>query len=428
MKLKFIPLILLNTITWYSLISSFPLKGLSQTQVPTITVWQDSVEGQQVKIPDLSRITFATLPRITTSGELPGTNRRWVAGQTPDQFLRLSDISEALGAEGFTLGEIAAFVSLDLENIALSSFPLAGQQTLQQLARSVPYLADYSWVDVAPLADLFQRIGLPLSGALDFDNSQMARRLSQLLNIEVSSEAIASLSETLGGQSLVEISVGELLDLLPQLRDVSLEAIADLNRFSIDSIPNLDATQLSTLSGWQEQEIASIPGLSQVPLMQFPNPLAGLTGTQLLNVMRLDFIYGPAETNRTRTISGSDVEGFNVDCNTNCAHLELDDLENIGRPARSPSEGWQWISGKYQQVEGGHGCLKFVNGGKEPTGRLPYGKAFKVVVMEPDETTDTVDFAMYLRFCNHCGCTPYFIGPIPFMTHRVNDWIYVGKL
>jgi hypothetical protein len=76
-------------------------------------------------------------------------------------------------------------------------------------------------------------------------------------------------------------------------------------------------------------------------------------------------------------VSGSDVAGFSVPCQgEKCPYIELDDLENSGRNIRGKFEGRSWISGKYQQVEGGWGCLKPVNGAKEPTGRLPLWKCF----------------------------------------------------
>jgi hypothetical protein len=127
-------------------------------------------------------------------------------------------------------------------------------------------------------------------------------------------------------------------------------------------------------------------------------------------------------------VSGSDVAGFSVPCQgEKCPYIELDDLENSGRNIRGKFEGRSWISGKYQQVEGGWGCLKPVNGAKEPTGRLPYGSAFKVVVMEPNEKTDTVDTALFFRFKNACGATPYFIGPVPFLSYKVNSPIFLGN-
>jgi hypothetical protein len=398
---------LMPTMRAWSLVSSLPTRML-----------RDPDRGIEVKVVDLSKVNFGSLPRIRTSGELDGIGREWFAGQTPAEFLQLSDISDGLGAEQFTLNEIEAIASLNLSNVALSSFPLAGQQKLEQLVDAVPYLGDYQVADVEVLASLFE-----LSQS-EWDIPDVSR--ARLLGV-------------LGDRSLSEISVSELLNRVPGLGDVVLEEVADLSRFAIDSIPNLDATQLSKLSGWRQEAIASIPGLSQVPLTDFPKSLEGLGDLNsrtvgnvsnivgLANVVsRIDFVYGAAESRRDRTISGSDVEGFAVPCYRDCAYLELDDIENFGSGIRGITEGQQWISGKYQEVSGGKGCLKFVNGGKEPTGRLPFGSSFKVVVMSPDETTDTVNFAIYFRFCSKCGCTPYFIGPVPFGSNRVNDLIFIG--
>jgi len=407
---KLVKLVSSLVVSFSVLMPSYRTWSLS-TSLPT-RLLRDAENGVEVNIIDLSQISFSTLPRIQTSGRLDAIDREWFAGQTPAEFLQLMDISDGLAAEQFTLGEIAAIAGLDLSNVALSSFPLVGQQKLEQLVEAVPYLGDYPVADVAPLANLFQ--------------------LSQL-EWDIPDLSIYELSVAIGDRSLSEISVRELLDLIPELGNVPLSNIADFDIFAIDSIPNLDATQLSNFEGWENEAIASIPGLQQVPITDFPKSLEGFNYQTLGNVIglinavkRLDFVYGPAETRRDRTISGSDVEGFAVPCHGNCAYLELDDIENAGNVIRGIGEGQQWISGKYQKVAGGKGCLQFINGGKEPTGRLPFGNSFKVVVMSPDETTDTVDFAIYFRFCNYCGCTPYFIGPVPFGSYGVNDLIFIG--
>jgi hypothetical protein len=48
--------------------------------------------------------------------------------------------------------------------------------------------------------------------------------------------------------------------------------------------------------------------------------------------------------------------------------------------------------------------------------------------MEPDEKTDTVDTALFFRFKNFCGATPYFVGPVPFFTYKANAPIFIGTL
>lgn len=92
--------------------------------------------------------------------------------------------------------------------------------------------------------------------------------------------------------------------------------------------------------------------------------------------------------------------------------------------------GKQWVSGNSQQVQGGHGILGVMFGGVEPTGRHPFGDGFKVVIGDIDETTATVETELYFRICKrgwiNLGCSPYGIGPIPFLTFQEKDWIFLG--
>lgn len=377
--------------------------GNLPTRIVEVANPQSRLPATKVLLPDWSRISLAQLPGISQSGAIDGSpysqtlgydlSRTWNVGMTPDQYLKLGDISEALQAEEFSLQAIALRTvpeantdinSIDLNKIALSEFPLIGEQTLSHLAQVVPELAKTQVNNITPVA-IFRK-----------------------------SKGIAASNLTLA-QVLTQYEVGQM-----KLGEI------DLSEFSISSIPNLDAVQLQQFTGWMNSNVSDIPGLGQVPLGSMPNPI-----TEIGNlVMRIDVVYGLAENRRNNTISGSDVQGFSVPCTKkDCAYLELDDLENTGRQERGQLEGKQWISGKYQEVEGGRGILKAVNNGREPTGRLPFGKAFKVVVMEPDETTDTVDTALFFRFCAwRMGCTPYFIGPVPFFSYKVNSLIFVGNL
>jgi hypothetical protein len=380
--------------------------GNLPTRIVEVANPQSRLPATKVLLPDWSRISLAQLPGISQSGAIDGSpysqtlgynlSRTWNVGMTPDQYLKLGDISEALQAEEFSLQAIQAIAlrrvpeantdvnSIDLNKIALSEFPLIGEQTLSHLAQVVPELAKTQVNNITPVATLLKSQGIAAS------NLTLAQVLTQY--------------------EVGQMKLGEI----------------DLSEFSISSIPNLDAVQLQQFTGWMNSNVSDIPGLGQVPLGLMPNPITEIGSL----VMRIDVVYGPTENRRNNTISGSDVQGFSVPCTEkDCAYLELDDLENTGRSDRSKLDGKQWISGKYQEVEGGRGILKAVNNGREPTGRLPFGKAFKVVVMEPDETTDTVDTALFFRFCAwRMGCTPYFIGPVPFFSYKVNSLIFVGNL
>lgn len=402
----------------YSIAAQATINTIGDGNLPTRIVEvanpQSRLPATKVLLPDWSRISLAQLPGISQSGAIDGSpysqtlgydlSRTWNVGMTPDQYLKLGDISEALQAEEFSLQAIQAIAlrivpeanadinSIDLNKITLSEFPLIGEQTLSHLAQVVPELAKTQVNNITPVATLLKSQGIAAS------NLTLAQVLTQY--------------------EVGQMKLGEI----------------DLSKFSISSIPNLDAVQLQQFTGWMNSNVSDIPGLGQVPLGLMPNPITEIGSL----VMRIDVVYGPAENRRNNTISGSDVQGFSVPCTEkDCAYLELDDLENAGRSDhrrwafrhRSKLEGKQWISGKYQEVEGGRGILKAVNNGREPTGRLPFGKAFKVVVMEPDETTDTVDTALFFRFCAwRMGCTPYFIGPVPFFSYKVNSLIFVGNL
>lgn len=371
--------------------------GSLPTRILEVAGSQSGLPATQVLLPDWSRIALSQMPGISRSGSIDGKpyvqtlgydlSRRWNAGMTPDQYLKLGDISQAFQAEIFSPEAIAQLTNLDLNQVALSAFTLAADQTLNHLAKVVPGLAQTNVRAIAPVAALFA---------------------AKAVGIDVSDQTLA-----------------EVLAQHPQVGQLRLKDI-DLSGFPITSIHNLEAVQLQQFEGWMNSFVRDIPGLGQVPLGSMPNPIAELGSL----VMRVDQVYGPAEAQRNNTISGSDVQGFSVPCaETDCAYVELDDLENVGRNERGRLEGKQWISGKYQEVEGGWGVLRSANGGREPTGRLPFGSAFKVVVMEPDETTDTVNTALFFRFCaNALGCTPYFIGPVPFFTYKVNALMFVGDL
>lgn len=387
--IRFTTLIFLSTclviLSYFTNLFSLPSPAQSQINLPTRIITNGT--NTQVLLPDWQRIPFNQMPSIQKSGsiKIDGFSRQWNVGDTPDKYLTLGDIEQVLKSQLFSLSNIARIINNpDSNTFTLGSFPLLGKQTLQHLAEIVPNLGEINTAKIKP---------------------------------------IAALLKSKSPQTNVNIPLSNLLSQNPALGKLKLNQV-DLSKNTISDIPNLDAVQLSKFVGWGNTLIKDIPGLNTVPLASFPVPLTESGNT----VARIDSIWGTAEKRRQRTVSGSDVAGFSVPCQgEKCPYIELDDLENLGRNIRGKFEGRSWISGKYQQVEGGLGCLKPVNGGKEPTGRLPYGSVFKVVVMEPNEKIDTVDTALFFRFKNACGATPYFIGPVPFLSYKVNSPIFLGN-
>ena len=140
----------------------------------------------------------------------------------------------------------------------------------------------------------------------------------------------------------------------------------------------------------------------------------------------MDVPLGEREGFVDNTLSGSDREGWSVPCSqsSGCDHVEISSDLFPGLHGR------RWVGGQ-QQVRGGKNPpLEFLNNGMEPTGRLPFHDHIKIVVDGVDEASGYVQFAAYLNFCIsfafYESCSPYFIGPLPWMGAYEKDWVLVG--
>jgi hypothetical protein len=344
-------------------------------------------------IPDWNTTTVQDLGSIEQNGQI-GTeydavadyqaSRKWTAGDNPEEVLKLGDLENSLSAQEFTLEEITNSSEsnqiTDSTSIALSDFSLVGSQSIESLVEAVPNLGSASPSEVEPIAKVLEQ-----NGFTDYD--------VPLDTLVAENEEIANL----------------------ELGSIELE------QYTVGSIPNLEQARLGDFSGYKDSWVSEIPGLAQVPLGSYPSPVTAVGDS----VARIDLVWGAAESERTLTISGSYVEGFNVPCDSNCEYFELDDLENVGSSAQSESEGKQWIAGREHWVAGGTGCFA---GGREPTGIHPFGDSFKTVLWRTDETTDTGEIVMFFNIKTQCGESAYFIGPIPFPMGSVksNDLVFVG--
>jgi hypothetical protein len=348
---------------------------------------------QFARIPDWSKITLRSLPPIQEDGEFAASSevnsaagydlsRTWQAGQTADQYLKLGDLQTSLYPQVFNLFSIGQLANLDVQKVALSALAPASWQRIDDLVTAIPGLGNYPIQQMPAIETLLNKVG-----TAPFNPSS---------------------------------NLSELLQAQPSIGQLSLGTLGKgLDNFAIADIPGLQNIPLQNLANWENAKVAGIPGLADVPLSQMPSPIsaAGMIGT-------LDVVYGAKERDRTNTISGSHEEGFQVACKENCAHVEM-----AGSPALY---GKQWISGKYQKVKGGSGVLSVVNGGKEPTGRHPFGDAFKVALWEVDEASGQASTALFFRICKRgvpdLGCTPYFLGPVPFLNYSEKQPLFTGLL
>ncbi|MBE9110330.1 hypothetical protein IQ273_12995 [Nodosilinea sp. LEGE 07298] len=373
-------------------------QAATEPWIPTVPVQWDK---QYERVPDWSQLTFANLPPLLSGGaiEIPGDlvsslgydpSRIWQAGQSVAEVLKLGDFQTSLYPQLFNLQTLAQMGQIDLSQVALSALEMVGWQRVEDLVSAIPGLGNLRLEQVPPLEALISE-ALPVS--------------------------------SLQGLNGNDLTLSNLVAEFPDLGQLSLGQLgSQLNSFALTDIPGLTGISLQNFRDWGNSTIGGVPGLASVPLDQMPNPLSGAGA-----IGQIDMVYGQAETQRQTTISGSKQAGFQVPCEESCAHVEF-----AGTPGL---HGKQWISGQVQQVPGGEGFLSFVNGGQEPTGRHPFGDAFKVALWDVDESSGTVSTALFFRMCQRggfltpdLGCTPYFIGPVPFMTYRETDFMLIGAV
>ena len=396
MKLLKKPLIFVSGLSLSLLISGAILIALQQKSIsnsPSTHSIIPTINWQNTRLPDWNQITFSKMPAITESGSFQAPDivtskleydpsRNWNAGQKPDSFTMLGDFQDSFKLQEFTLLDISQIANSNLQKTNLESFGVIKFQTVDSLIKAIPDLKQWKIREIKPVVDL------------------LSQNLSQSFNANQ--------------------TIGNLLNKSPHLGKLNFESL-DLTSYNADSIPGLSTTPIASFDKWQGVYIDEIPGLSDVPFSQFPNP-ANPVGMQ---VGIVDVAFATDEQKRDRTISGSNKEGFAVPCNKDCAHVEL---------SGSPSvHGKAWVSGKYQLVKGGKGILGSVNDGKEPTGRKLFGDAFKVALWDVSEVDGKVSQSLFFRVCMRnnfvdLGCTPYFIGPVPFMTYSELEPIFLGRI
>jgi hypothetical protein len=395
--------------------------------------------------PDWEHISFADLPVMDFAGtiDLPDDldleddldyrlSRTWQAGDSAASVLKLGDLQDGFGLETFRLGDAVRLGGVDANALSLENFQeILENQSIASLVDRLPTIGNHKLSEVQPLYDLVARRLPTFQFNLPEITDSITAPIQQFQNLNNlafwQDQTISSIvSDQFGSQLGWGLSLNEI----------------NPSNYTFTQLPGLDQAQIQNIPGWRNLSVAQIPGLAGVPFAAFN---AINTIRQFLGIIAIhDVTYGGdqehKESRQTATkfsITGSNVVGFRYQCRQpkGCDYIELESpikLGALGDPRCL--HGARWIRGGRgkgeQMVRGGSGILGILNGGLEPTGRHPFGNVFKVVLVDTDESTGTGRFGLYFRVCRrrpiNLGCTPYFIGPIPWFPTKEKGIVLVG--
>lgn len=348
--------------------TALPTTSLS---IPTVVIERDQIRALA---PDWTRLTFANLPTLSQSGSL--WKRSWAKGQKLEDVLTLGDFQDSFKLQDLNLYAIALATQKSPDTIPLNQFRLLQRQSLATLANAIPELEQHPVNEIKPLADLLK------AAKPDY--------------------------------RLMEETLPNLLQQDPSLGALSLQNFD--SKYTLEDIPGLLESPLQAFEHWQESKISEIPGLAQMPWSGFPEPPSdGGIGAVVQ-------MFSQSSNVEAETISGSDVVGYQMACQ-NCPGISFSSPTSL--------KGKRWISGAKQWVQGGTE-MTLTEHIYEPTGRSVFGKAFKVVIAET--TPKAAQTTLYFRFCqfepdrNQVSCSPYAVGPVPFLVYRTGEAMLVGNV
>ena len=412
--------------------------GNANASIPTSTYDMIEENGRTnglLNVPDFGKITFRHLGKFSEPGFIEssydgyagyGLGRQWQAGDLVTDVLKLGDLEESFGIGKLTLNDIVTKSGRHSNMATLDRFGFMDTQTIASFLKANPQLKELPIQDVPPLADAVAMtyadrgkalLELPARVLIQDNRRSPTTKLSLNKNVKKFAQNKAPKLD------ISEFEMGNL----------------DLSEYTLGEVEGLGDSFIEEYEDWKDEHLSDIEGIADISLDDFPNPIA----TTLAFISRVDAVWSDAhgQIKPGHSVSGSNQTGYAVPCEHSCAHIELDDIENSGRNIRNLSEGRRWMLGKDPNnanicpeapwgVDGGEGILGILNCGKEPTGRNPFGPAFKQALWSVDETKDEATTAIFFRICKRgipdLGCTPYFIGPIPFLPANRENWIILG--
>ncbi|MEL7314043.1 MAG: hypothetical protein AAFN08_03720 [Cyanobacteria bacterium J06559_3] len=349
--------------------SGAPLPATGLTLPVGFPLAELHINGQRAVIPDWRVVTFSDFPRFVADGQWGETE--WQAGDSLADVLTLGDVQQDLQLHLLTVEAISqklGFRSNEMAAVSLDKFSLLKRQTLRSLVQAVPSLLDESLEDVPPIEDLVVGVN--------------PRLVTDRLTVEA------------------------ILRQLPEYGDISLGYL-DLSQYTLEDLPGIEIVPFQAFASWQEATIREIPLLEYVSWWSFPKT-PDLDGAIAI----------------TSVVTESGESAVHADTvNTASLQVQLDSFEDDLVPLT-------WAIGTTQVGGFGPGDRAQINEGQEPLGVTAFGGVFKLV---PHQATPTgFQSVLYFRSCRARGesvtCSPYGIGPIPFIPYDVGSNIFLGPV
>lgn len=331
------------------------------------------IGGQSAVVPDWRLLTFRDFPRFVTDGQWGDV--QWKSGDSIVDVLTLGDFQQDLQLHLLTIEGISNTLGVpseELKNISLSEFQLLERQTLRTLVQAVPSLLDEPLEDIPFIEELV---------------------------LGVTPSLITS-----------NIAVADILE-QDEYGDIRLGYLT-LSQYTLDDVPGIEAVPFQAFASWQEATIRDIPLLEYVNWWSFPKQV------NLDGAIAITSVVTEAGVNAVHVADDEEDDlGF---------HVQLDSFEDNRQPII-------WQVGETQAGGVGQGELAQLNEGREPSGIMAFGGVFNMVVQEA--TATGFQTVIYFRTCRSDGnkgdamdCSPYIIGPIPFIEYKPGSNIFLGQV
>lgn len=137
--------------------------------IPKASAQVPFISSNNGLVPDWSKMKFNDMI-VSESGHVTypsvrgNQTRTWQAGQSIGDFMELGDFEDAnLNIEKLNLMAISQALAINLDGLKLDDFGVIKTQTLSDLVKAIPELANQPASSVPPIADFFRQMGISIN-------------------------------------------------------------------------------------------------------------------------------------------------------------------------------------------------------------------------------------------------------------------------